>query len=172
METTEIFRAQTDGFARRLEECCQLLCPRADAASLAELQQMTDAFPRRAGALLEAQQPFTLAVLGQVKAGKSSFLNALFFDGESVLPQAAATHYPNNSRSTRVKSRQLASSSAWWPSRTTHWPLTITLRTWRSPPANNQRLRIASSWAVAKYGSLPSSTSQSARWPTANPATC
>lgn len=90
METTEIFRAQTDGFARRLEECCQLLCPRADAASLAELQQMADAFPRRAGALLEAQQPFTLAVLGQVKAGKSSFLNALFFDGESVLPQAAA----------------------------------------------------------------------------------
>lgn len=30
-----------------------------------------------------------IAILGRVKAGKSSFLNALLFDGEDILPQAA-----------------------------------------------------------------------------------
>ena len=31
----------------------------------------------------------TIAIVGRVKSGKSSFLNALVFNGESILPQAA-----------------------------------------------------------------------------------
>lgn len=30
-----------------------------------------------------------IGIVGQVKAGKSSFLNSLFFDGENVLPRAS-----------------------------------------------------------------------------------
>ena len=36
-----------------------------------------------------ANRDLTIAIVGRVKSGKSSFLNALLFDGESVLPQAA-----------------------------------------------------------------------------------
>ena len=32
-----------------------------------------------------------IGVVGQVKAGKSSFLNSLFFEGENVLPRASKT---------------------------------------------------------------------------------
>ncbi len=42
------------------------------------------------GNQLEAQNDvLKIGVVGQVKAGKSSFLNSLFFDGESVLPRAS-----------------------------------------------------------------------------------
>lgn len=36
-----------------------------------------------------ANRDLTIAIVGRVKSGKSSFLNALLFDGESVLPNAA-----------------------------------------------------------------------------------
>lgn len=42
------------------------------------------------GKQLEQQNDILkIGVVGQVKAGKSSFLNSLFFDGESVLPRAS-----------------------------------------------------------------------------------
>lgn len=42
------------------------------------------------GKQLEKQNDtLKIGVVGQVKAGKSSFLNSLFFDGESVLPKAS-----------------------------------------------------------------------------------
>ena len=42
------------------------------------------------GKQLEKQNDILkIGVVGQVKAGKSSFLNSLFFDGESVLPRAS-----------------------------------------------------------------------------------
>lgn len=39
--------------------------------------------------LLSDNSILNIGVVGQVKAGKSSFLNSLFFDGENVLPQAS-----------------------------------------------------------------------------------
>ncbi len=40
-------------------------------------------------ALKKSGEVLKIGVVGQVKAGKSSFLNSLFFDGESVLPKAS-----------------------------------------------------------------------------------
>ena len=40
-------------------------------------------------ALKKLGETLKIGVVGQVKAGKSSFLNSLFFDGESVLPKAS-----------------------------------------------------------------------------------
>lgn len=39
--------------------------------------------------LMADNQMLKIGVVGQVKAGKSSFLNSLFFDGENVLPRAS-----------------------------------------------------------------------------------
>lgn len=39
--------------------------------------------------ILTRNRTLKIGIIGQVKAGKSSFLNALVFDGEDILPQAA-----------------------------------------------------------------------------------
>ena len=39
--------------------------------------------------ILTRERTLKIGIIGQVKAGKSSFLNALVFDGEDILPQAA-----------------------------------------------------------------------------------
>lgn len=39
--------------------------------------------------LMRDNNTLKIGVVGQVKAGKSSFLNSLFFDGESILPKAS-----------------------------------------------------------------------------------
>lgn len=39
--------------------------------------------------LKEDNKTLKIGVVGQVKAGKSSFLNSLIFDGENVLPRAS-----------------------------------------------------------------------------------
>jgi hypothetical protein len=44
---------------------------------------------KSADELLSTNSILRIGVVGQVKAGKSSFLNSLFFDGESVLPKAS-----------------------------------------------------------------------------------
>lgn len=46
----------------------------------------------------EAQQTLSIGIIGQVKAGKSSFLNALLFDGQHVLPEAATPKTANLTR--------------------------------------------------------------------------
>jgi predicted GTPase len=42
----------------------------------------------------------SIGIMGQVKAGKSSFLNALLFDGQSILPEAATPKTANLTRIT------------------------------------------------------------------------
>ena len=48
-----------------------------------------DEFKNGAQVLLKENELLQLGVVGQVKAGKSSFLNSLFFNGENVLPKAS-----------------------------------------------------------------------------------
>ena len=37
----------------------------------------------------QQEQTLNIGIMGQVKAGKSTFLNALLFDGRPILPEAA-----------------------------------------------------------------------------------
>lgn len=56
------------------------------------LQKLIEEFDkiRLAGdKLLEDNETLRIGIVGQVKAGKSSFMNSLFFEGENVLPQAS-----------------------------------------------------------------------------------
>lgn len=69
-------------------------------------------FPDEIGPLLDLKKEFAdklarfaaegahlrIGIMGQVKAGKSSFLNALLFDGAPVLPEAATPKTANLTR--------------------------------------------------------------------------
>jgi len=66
-------------------------------AQLDEWQR--DAAMRRARLTL-AEAPLSIGVMGQVKAGKSSFLNSLLFGGRSLLPEAAT---PKTANLTRIR---------------------------------------------------------------------
>lgn len=50
-----------------------------------EMHEFVDAGTK----LIEEGDTLQIGIVGQVKAGKSSFLNALFFDGENILPRAS-----------------------------------------------------------------------------------
>lgn len=68
--------------------------------ALAQLDEwQRDAAIRRARLTL-AEAPLSIGVMGQVKAGKSSFLNSLLFGGRSLLPEAAT---PKTANLTRIR---------------------------------------------------------------------
>ena len=53
------------------------------------LQETYKDFKNGGDALIKEGDVLKIGVVGQVKAGKSSFLNSLFFEGESILPKAS-----------------------------------------------------------------------------------
>ena len=68
--------------------------------AIANLEQhQRDAAVKRARLTL-AETPLSIGVMGQVKAGKSSFLNSLLFGGQSLLPEAAT---PKTANLTRIR---------------------------------------------------------------------
>ena len=66
-------------------------------ALLAEAWRDAEARRKR---LTLAETPLSIGVMGQVKAGKSSFLNSLLFDGQALLPEAAT---PKTANLTRIR---------------------------------------------------------------------
>ncbi|MEB1809570.1 MAG: dynamin family protein [Bacillaceae bacterium] len=54
-----------------------------------EINQFAIRFKDDASQMLEMNRKLKIGIVGQVKAGKSSFLNALLFNGKSILPKAA-----------------------------------------------------------------------------------
>ena len=54
-----------------------------------ELESIFKEFKEGGESLLSKENTLQIGIVGQVKAGKSSFLNSLFFNGENVLPKAS-----------------------------------------------------------------------------------
>ncbi|MDD3051900.1 MAG: dynamin family protein [Candidatus Cloacimonetes bacterium] len=54
-----------------------------------KLEELVKDFRRNAENALDENRLMRIGIIGQINRGKSSFLNALFFDGEDVLPKAA-----------------------------------------------------------------------------------
>ncbi|MDD4913914.1 MAG: dynamin family protein [Methylococcales bacterium] len=69
-------------------------------AELAELSSLQQDFAAKQLRFAEAGQRLSIGIIGQVKAGKSSFLNALLFNGRAVLPEAATPKTANLTRIT------------------------------------------------------------------------
>lgn len=79
-----------------LEEQLRPWAPEGDLRALKKLR--TD-FRAKVADLFREGRHLNIGVVGQVKAGKSSFLNTLLFDGRPVLPKAAT---PKTSVLTRI----------------------------------------------------------------------
>ena len=60
----------------------------ADETTLSEISGLKNNFNRRIEDFFRNDRKLNLAVIGRVKAGKSTFLNMLIFDGKDVLPRA------------------------------------------------------------------------------------
>lgn len=69
-------------------------------ADFAKLDAMNRDYDASVARLSLAGTPLSIGIIGQVKAGKSSFLNALLFKGEAVLPKAAT---PKTANLTRIR---------------------------------------------------------------------
>ena len=84
-----------DNFRKELSELLESLnrLPRIDIDlvdnSVSRLKEKVIEIKTNAETLLANNNVLRLGVVGQVKAGKSSFLNSLIFEGEDVLPKAA-----------------------------------------------------------------------------------
>lgn len=59
-----------------------------DETPIVEFQRNIDNIQSNLAEILEEGRVLHLGIVGEVKAGKSSFLNALLFEGEDVLPKA------------------------------------------------------------------------------------
>ncbi len=86
-EKTAVQERQLQSFAGRLEEICRLTAPYGDLLSLEAIEETRQNFRRKAEDFFRQDRKFNLAVIGQVKAGKSSFLNTLLFGGQEILPR-------------------------------------------------------------------------------------
>ena len=77
------FIAQTEAITKRLSD----KAPRN--LDLGALRALTENFKRKTDDFFRDERKLNIGVVGQVKAGKSSFLNALLFGGKDVLPKAS-----------------------------------------------------------------------------------
>lgn len=85
IETFKLFINNSEGYIKQLAEIDLVDLKRY----VDELRQYFNDFKEGGNTLLKESSLLRIGVVGQVKAGKSSFLNSLFFDGESVLPKAS-----------------------------------------------------------------------------------
>ena len=85
----------------QLSNLCQNLQvweKRFDNNEISNVLRLKEAFQQDIQRFEQEQQTLNIAIMGQVKAGKSSFLNALLFDGKPVLPTAATPKTANLTR--------------------------------------------------------------------------
>ncbi len=76
-------------FIVKTEKTLDTLSPYSDIAKLSLIERVRDSFKMRTDDFFRAERKLNIGIIGQVKAGKSSFLNTLLFDGKKVLPSAA-----------------------------------------------------------------------------------
>ena len=97
-ERMEQARRRAQDFERTLDDLCEALARWPDEAAAA--RRLRDGYLARMREFFSLGHKFSLAVVGQVKAGKSTFLNTLLFGGQDVLPHAAG---PKTSVLTRLE---------------------------------------------------------------------
>lgn len=87
-----IFTADTkffDDFVDNTNNTVNVLEPLADAEEITSLKRFIENFKIKTADFFRENRKLNIGVVGQVKAGKSSFLNTLLFDGKEILPKAS-----------------------------------------------------------------------------------
>lgn len=83
-EKEHSFQAMLD----RYDSIAAAIKPYADTSAVQDLTALKESFQRRIEDFFRDDRKLNLAVVGRVKAGKSTFLNMLLFEGKDVLPRA------------------------------------------------------------------------------------
>ena len=84
-------KARDDDFKRmneRFNFVSEKILPYADKKDLAELENLQKKFNRQISDFYREDRKLNIGVIGRVKAGKSTFLNMLIFNGKEILPRA------------------------------------------------------------------------------------
>lgn len=77
-----------DSFKQKLQNTINTLEPYSEQADITELKKSAKSFDERVQEFYKDDRKLNIGVIGQVKAGKSTFLNTLLFGGKDVLPSA------------------------------------------------------------------------------------
>lgn len=72
-----------------VDSVMDLIKDHASEEEIKDLQSIKDNFKMKVDDFYRENRKLNIGVVGQVKAGKSSFLNTLLFDGQEVLPKAS-----------------------------------------------------------------------------------
>lgn len=81
--------AQFTDFTDSVQEVITSLDGKAKQDDIAGLEKLISNFRLKVGDFFRQERKLNIGVVGQVKAGKSSFLNTLLFDGQEILPKAS-----------------------------------------------------------------------------------
>ena len=76
-------------FYNDVDSVMDLIKDHAPEEEIKDLQSIKDNFKMKVDDFYRENRKLNIGVVGQVKAGKSSFLNTLLFDGQEVLPKAS-----------------------------------------------------------------------------------
>lgn len=76
-------------FTGNVERIIDTLSGEAKKDDISSLQRLIDNFKLKTEDFFREERKLNIGVVGQVKAGKSSFLNTLLFDGKEILPKAS-----------------------------------------------------------------------------------
>lgn len=87
-EKTTAQEEQFETFVRKLDGIYEQLQV-MDCEDMKSLQQIKANFIEKTEDFFREDRKLNIGVIGQVKAGKSSFLNTMIFDGKDVLPRAS-----------------------------------------------------------------------------------
>ena len=100
MNLVKTDEAPLRAFIEEAESLSGRLAPHGREEDLKAIQKLIDNFRRKTEDFFRENRKLNIGVLGQVKAGKSSFLNALLFDGKEILPKAST---PKTATLTRME---------------------------------------------------------------------
>ncbi len=87
-EKAKIQREQQNRFLSHIDDVYSSLSPYRNFLDLDDIKTLCENFKKKTEDFYSSNRKFNIAVIGQVKAGKSSFLNTLLFKGASLLPYA------------------------------------------------------------------------------------
>ncbi len=76
-------------FTAKIDSAVDTLSPYSDYVDLSLLKKVRESFTAKTDDFFRLDRKLNIGVIGQVKAGKSTFLNTLLFGGKKVLPSAA-----------------------------------------------------------------------------------
>ncbi|MFO7735346.1 MAG: dynamin family protein, partial [bacterium] len=88
MSKKKEIKNKVDGYSKKLSKLNEFrdLIPRDN---MSRLENTVKTFERDAETAIDENRLMRIGVIGQIKRGKSSFLNTFLFDGDEVLPKAA-----------------------------------------------------------------------------------